>query len=242
MNKLPEKPNMFPFADLLSRSQSRIGWCYLPIHIVALPFILSAFAEFSETPLSEGQVNLIYYAISLAFVMIFLGKFLRRSFDVLCDRLLFCILSMVSGVVVYYALSYLAALVLLLAEGGLPENPNNAAITEVAAKDFGIMRAISIFVAPLVEETLFRGVAYGTLRKYSRFSAYVISIALFCAYHVWQYVYVTQDWTLLIYAVQYIPAGFVLARIYERSGSIWPGIFFHMGVNAFSFAYLTQTM
>ena len=36
------------------------------------------------------------------------------------DRLLFCILSMVSGVVVYYALSYLAALVLLLWHWVLP--------------------------------------------------------------------------------------------------------------------------
>ena len=246
MDKLPERPEipkLPPFVNMLSRSQMRIGWCWLVIHAVALPFILSAFAEFAETPMSEGQVNLLYYVISFAFVMLFLGKFLRRSFDVLCDRIVFCLVVMVSGVVVYYALSYLAALILVLAEGGLPEeNPNNAAIAGVALRDFGIMRAVSIFIAPIVEEVLFRGVAFGSMRKYSRFSAYVISIALFCIYHVWQYVLVSEDWTLLIYMVQYIAPGFVLARIYERSGSIWPAIFFHMGVNAFSFAYLAQTM
>ena len=193
--------------------------------------------------MSEGEVNLLYYAISFAFVLLFLGKFLRRSFDFLCDRFFLCVVVMLSGIVVYYALSYLAALILLLAEGGvIEENPNDTAIAGVAVRDFGILRAVSIFLAPVVEETLFRGVAFGSMRKYSRFSAYVISIALFCVYHVWQYVFVTADWTLLIYMVQYIPAGFVLARIYERSGSIWSSIFFHMGVNAFSFAYLAQTM
>ena len=243
MEKLPEKPKMFPFADLLTRSQSRFGWCWMPIHIIALPFILAAFAEFSAQPMSEGEMNLIYYVISFAFVMLFLGKFLRRSFDILCDRFLFCIIVAISGFVVYYALSYLAATVLLLAEGGgIAENPNDAAIVSVASRDFGIMRAISIFIAPIVEEVLFRAVGFGTLRKYSRFSAYIISIAMFSLYHVWQYVYITMDWTLLIYAVQYIPAGFTLARIYERSGSIWPGIFFHMGVNAASFAYMAQMM
>lgn len=240
MKQIPERPTLFPFQNALTPAQTRLGWCYLPLHIFAWPFLLSAFAEFSQTPITEGQINLIYYGVGFAFVLVFMWKFLRANYEMLCDRLLFSILAMLTSIMVYYALSYLAALILLLAEGGVAENPNNSAVVATDPDSFAIIRAIGMFIAPVVEEVLFRGIAFGSLRKYSRFSAYVISIALFCAYHVWQYVYATGEWSLLIYAVQYIPAGFVLARTYERTGSIWTSIFFHMGVNVFSFAYLAQ--
>ncbi len=233
---------IMPFANPMSRSQTWLGWCYLPVHIFALPFILSAFAEFSQTPITQGRLNFIYYIISLAFVLVFLVRYLRRNFDTLCDRFALCLVIALSSILIYYALSYLAALILLLCEGGLADNPNNAQLVAISRKEFPMMSTISIFLAPLVEEVLFRGVVFGSMQKYSRFSAYVISIALFCIYHVWQYIYVSLDWTLLIYAVQYIPAGFVLARLYERTGTIWASIFFHMGVNAFSFAFMSQMM
>jgi membrane protease YdiL (CAAX protease family) len=38
--------------------------------------------------------------------------------------------------------------------------------------------------------------------------------------------------------VQYLPISIVLAWIYERSGTIWTSIFFHMGINAMSFYVL----
>lgn len=55
---------------------------------------------------------------------------------------------------------------------------------------------------------------------------------MFCLYHVWQYAVLLWDASYLLLAIQYIPAAVVLCRIYERSGSIWTSIFFHMSVNA----------
>ena len=46
---------------------------------------------------------------------------------------------------------------------------------------------------------------------------------------------------MLLYALEYIPVSFALAWAYERSGSIWTNIFFHMGFNALSY-YVLNTM
>ena len=61
---------------------------------------------------------------------------------------------------------------------------------------------------------------------------------LFSLYHVWQYAAASGDPGLLLYAIQYIPMSVALAWTYERSGSIWTPIFFHMGYNAISYLAL----
>ena len=114
------------------------------------------------------------------------------------------------------------------------ENPNNALVMEMA-QDSGVIRAVAIFLAPIVEEVLFRGALFGSIRTRSRAWAYVASVAAFSLYHVWQYAAAYADWKMLLYALQYIPISIVLAWAYERSGCIWTSIFFHMGFNALSF-------
>ena len=84
-----------------------------------------------------------------------------------------------------------------------------------------------------MEETLFRGVLFGNLRSRGRtILAYTVSVLAFSFYHIWQYVLLYDDPSLLIYALQYIPVSAALAWLYEHSESIWCGIFFHMILNA----------
>ena len=55
---------------------------------------------------------------------------------------------------------------------------------------------------------------------------------LFALYHVWSYA--LADPTAWIYLLQYLPAGFLLARVYEKTNSLWASIFLHMTVNGVS--------
>ena len=96
------------------------------------------------------------------------------------------------------------------------------------------MIAVAVLMAPLVEECLFRGVVFGTIRPKSRFWAYAASIALFSLYHVWQYVLVYQEPKLLLSALAYVPVSAALTFCYEQTRSIWPPVFFHMCINALS--------
>ena len=222
-----------PFENRMTRTQTILGWIYLLMHVAVLPLLLGLLAEFTPDPMSEATANLIYYAVGIVFCLTVMHSFLRRAFDRLVDNLRLCILTMVMALLIDYALSGVAALLLLLVDG-VVENPNNAEVMELVDQNSGAVKAIAIFLAPIVEEILFRGVVFGSIRPRSRLWAYVASIAAFSIYHVWQYAAVSRDAATLLYALQYIPVSYVLAWAYERSGSIWTNIFFHMGFNALS--------
>jgi membrane protease YdiL (CAAX protease family) len=96
------------------------------------------------------------------------------------------------------------------------------------------MVLIVIFLAPLVEEVLFRGLVFGGLRTRSRVLAYGVSCILFALVHVWQFVLVNCDLTYFLLMVQYLAPGVVLAWAYDHSGSLWTSIGLHALANALS--------
>ena len=222
-----------PFQNQMTKLQTVLGWIYLPLHALAIPVLLSLYASVASG-MSDTKVNLLYYCIGVCFVLAVMLPYLRRSFDVLLDSFRLCLMCIALALLVDYAISIVAALLLLLFET-VPDNPNNSAVIDLAAQSYGVMKGLVIFIGPIVEEILFRGVVFGSIRARSRGWAYVVSIVLFSIYHVWQYALAAGDPTLLLYAVQYIPVSVALAWAYERSGSIWTTIFFHMGFNAVSF-------
>ena len=122
---------------------------------------------------------------------------------------------------------------LVLALGtDLSNPPNNEAVLDMADTGFNMTFALAVFLAPMVEEPLFRGAVFGSLYRRSRWAAYAVSAALFSLYHVWQFAAAYGDPTYLIYALAYVPVSLALAFAYERSGSIWVPIAFHMTINA----------
>lgn len=90
---------------------------------------------------------------------------------------------------------------------------------------------VGIVFAPIVEEIFFRGFLFqGFRQRYGWVSAILISSFIFAAAH--------------LDPVAFIPTfvlGSVLAYVYHRSNSVWPGIILHFLVNAFGLcgAYVT---
>lgn len=81
--------------------------------------------------------------------------------------------------------------------------------------------AAVVLVAPVVEETFFRGFVFAGLRsRYDWRWAAAISSALFAAAHM--------EITFFIPA---FASGYLLAYLYQRSNSIWPGLIIHALVN-----------
>ena len=221
------------FENRMTRTQIILGWLYLLVHVFVLPELLALYGQFSSDELSDATANLLYYGVGIVFCLTVMFSFLRGGFDGMLDNLRLCIGSLLLGFLMDYALSGAAALVLMLAEDAFA-NPNQEGIVEAAMSDGGgAVKATTIFLVPIVEEVLFRGVVFGSVRTRSRGWAFVVSAVLFALYHIWRYA--VADPGMLIYAVQYLPVSIVLAWIYERSGTIWPGVFFHMGINAMSF-------
>jgi membrane protease YdiL (CAAX protease family) len=220
----------------LTRSETAAGFVYLPLHFFALPLLLSL-AVVYVPGMTELWGTVAYYALGAVFLAVFMMPYLRRQFDALLDRPLNGLISAVGAFMINMTLSY-AAMLLLLQFGEMGETPNNQTIFTLVGREFNVTKALAIFIAPVLEETLFRGVLFGSLSRRGRFLAYAVTIALFSFYHVWEYALAAMDARVLVYMIEYIPVSFALCWCYERSGSLWAPIALHMFINAVSFAAL----
>lgn len=227
----------YPFENPMGRGATIAGWIYFPVHVAVLPLFLGAalYLICGEMP-SEVACNIWYYAIGMAFTLVAMWRFLRRSYDVLMDRLVYCLGMILAAYAVDVLLSFALQAVLALT-GELPV-PNNDEVAALAGQDFRRMVAVAVIMAPLVEECLFRGVVFGSLRKKNRFLAYLISVLLFSLYHVWQYAAAYGEARYLLSALQYVPVSVALTYCYDRTQSIWPPVAFHMFINALSMSML----
>ena len=230
---------MFPKAKAVEFTSRTTRWetvaaiGYLPIHLGLMPLI-------AQVLLIKGLVdvsmaNFVCYAVGALFMLLCLGRFLRRDFDPLCDRLLGCALEIVSCYFLMMCFNLIVNLLLGFLSGAdlaALENPNNQAVFSMADESFGMISAMTIFLAPIVEECMFRAGVFGALRRYNRTAAYIASMLLFSVYHVWSYaIYEPSAW---IFVLQYLPVSWLLCRCYERCNSIWGSIFLHMLINGIS--------
>ena len=227
------------FASTMSKPQRIAGYIYLPFHIFILPLFAAMLLTYMPDGLDETTVNLLYYGMGFVFCLVVMWQYLRNAFDILLDNLATNIAAFFFGGVSYFLLSFLASGVLFAILGDQTTNPNNDAILNMAKESPRAVIALAVFIAPVVEEVLFRGVVFGSLAPKHRRLAFVVSIALFALYHIWQYALGTMDVTMFIYMIAYIPAGYALAWVYEKTSSIWAPIFLHMLINIISMLILS---
>lgn len=235
-------PYIHEFENRMTRGEIIAAAIYLPVHAVGLPLALGWIAGLvpALAQLTNAELNILYYSVGLVYILLFLRRFLRRSFDAALDAKGSFVLSIIGGYAADLALSFILSSLILIFGLELGNSPNNVAIMSEAATDYTRIAVLSIVLAPVVEEPLFRGLLFGCIRPRSRLLAYVVSAALFALYHVWQYVVLTGDLSLLLYCLLYLPVSVGLAWAYDRSGSIWSPIVMHGIINAVSLYVLNS--
>ncbi len=238
-----EKKPLPPFTSRMGKWETAAALLYLPIHIALLPTLVSVLLG---DGINRAQLNFICYATAMLYMLVFEGRFLRRDFDPLCDHWRRILLEILISYGMMMAFNLLLNGTITLVQYLVSQqqefdfalgNPNNSAVIGMSEEGFGTVSALAIFLAPIVEELMFRGGVFGLLRRYHRGLAYAVSILLFSVYHVWGYA--SSDPWLWLYLLQYIPVSFLLCRCYERSNSIWGSIFLHMLINFLSIQALT---
>ena len=226
------------FTSRMSKWELIAALLYLPLHVWLLPRLLTVIPAAAE--LSDLNVNMLVYGIGTGYMLLVLGGFFRREFDPLCDYPVYCVFQIVLSYGMMLAFNMLLGLAMTLILPADQANPNNAAVMELAGEEFGKTAAIAVFLAPLVEEPIFRGSIFGLIRRTNRNAAYAVSMLLFALYHVWGYA--LQDPIYWVYLLQYLPVSWLLCRCYERCNSIWGSIFLHMMINGISIRVLSSLM
>ena len=205
---------------------------YLLVMPLLMDYIFLGVERLLGTSISPAAEHAIYYYVMFALTLIlfynFIGKNTQRFFGNLNQTLA----TWGSGLVGFYGLNELLFRVTRLLWGnGL--NLNDIAISAQIDGEPRTTLLIVIFLAPFVEEVLFRGYVFGSLRDHSRAVAYVVSCVLFAFLHVWQFAAGDLlNFSRILLLVQYLVPGLVLGWSYDRCGNLWAPILIHMSVNA----------
>ena len=221
-----------PFTSALNKREAILVLLYLPVHLVLLQSGLTALIEHDVLP--QAQATLLYYVIGFVYMVLCAFGFLRRDFDALIDAPFYCLREILRSYLWMLGINLILGMLLLLVSG--ESNPNNESIMNVYTQDMGSIKAAVIYLAPPVEEMMFRAGIFGLVRRKNRKAAYIVSALCFALYHVVPYAVIEPIYW--VFVLQYIPVSLLLARCYERTNSIWCSIFFHMLVNGISLSAL----
>ena len=220
----------------LSRAATIAGWCYLPFYLFLLSYLIQYVAALLGLHPSMLTVNLIYFAVNLAVVLIIFHDFLRQRF--FGPGFWNFVQAIILGFVLYYAATWAVRFALdKLAPGYTIYN--NETVGELVLADRRAMSFVTIILAPIIEETLVRGLVFGSLHRTSRWLAYIVSCFLFVFMHNWQYFALYPAGSVRLSCVPYIPAAVALGWVYEKSSTIWAPITLHALINAMSVGVLT---
>ena len=96
---------------------------------------------------------------------------------------------------------------------------------------------MAVLLAPIIEEIVFRGVIFRSLRNINYPIAIIISSLLFGLLHVVQSLF-TGNYIDLVYGLVYAMLGYYLGLNYERSGNIIVPIGMHVTINLISMLFV----
>ncbi len=214
---------------VLQHNEATVGTVYLALSLLVLPVLLT---NTGLNPLlTEAGVNFLYFCINFFCLSFLLRRFLRESLRYAGKQLWPLLGWSLLGFFLYYSTNLTISLGIRQV---FPDftNQNDAAISGQLQASFWLTAAGTVFLVPFSEELLHRAVVFGSLYKKSPVFAYLFSMLLFAAVHVAGYMGSAAPPVLLVSFLQYLPAGFVLAWSYQRSGCIFVPILIHTAINA----------
>ena len=221
----------------MSPGEQIAGTVFFVIYLVVLPFATAPLFRLAErllaVSISPSLQNAIYYYTLFAVTILTFHGFIGRTTRNFADNLGNACKAVVVGLIALYGLNELMYRLTRL----LVNNHTNLNDSTISAQIHDAPRVtllIVIFLAPFVEEVLFRGLVFGNLKHKSRAVAYAVSCLLFALLHVWQFAVKRQDSTYFLLMGQYLVPGLVLAWAYDHTGTLWSSVLLHAAANALS--------
>ena len=224
-------------AAYMSSGEQIAGIVFFFVYLLVLPFAAGPLFRTAErllgVTIGPGLRNIISYYVLFAVTLVIFHGFLGRTSRHLADNLGRACKALILGLIALYGLNELVYRLTSRTLGN-PTNLNDVSISAQLEDAPHMTLLIVVFLAPFVEEMLFRGLVFGNLRSKSRAVAYVVSCLLFALLHVWQFAVTSGDVTYFLLMVQYLVPGLVLAWAYDYSGTLWASIALHAASNALS--------
>lgn len=210
----------------LTREEQIRGLIFFALYFLVFPVLKmgveALFDRLFGLYLSEAMSAAVYYYIMGVLTMVVFWSFLKNALSIFVDFLPENLLGIGVGLA--------GGVLLQLLVHRLPwpvENPNNISWAEQYSYSYGATIIIVVLLMPVIEEVLFRGLVFGSLRRYSRVMAWTASVVLFMLYSVWTFAVAYGDGRYLLLAFQYLPLALAVTWCYDHGGSIWSAALLH---------------
>lgn len=211
------------------------GTIFFVVYLLVLPLLANKIFGIIEvlfdTHISDSLANVIYYYALFAIVLLLFHSFLAHTTSRFLGNVHRAMTTFCIALLVFYGaneLFYRVTNILL----GSHTNLNDTTIAASINAAPRMTALIVVFLAPFVEEVLFRGLVFGCLKEKSRIVGYAVSCVLFAFLHVWTFALSAWDWSYFVLMLQYLIPGLVFAWAFDRSGTLWTSILLHATVNA----------
>ena len=214
----------------MTRRESISGLIYLAIQLLLLPAFLMFVNSLLGTPLSDAQINFVFFCVDFICVTLIFHQFLLHSAKQALRNFFHCLRYAAIGLLLYWVGSTVVSMIILSVYPAF-SNVNDQSIMELTQQNQALMSIGTVLLVPVVEETLYRGVIFGNLYRHSKIAAFAVSTIIFSALHVVGYIGFYEPLHLAMCFLQYIPAGLCLAFAYVKADTIWAPILMHMSIN-----------
>ncbi len=201
------------------------------------------------TSFGSAALNLIIQLITVALLVFFFHGFYKQSLKAFFKefKAIYIWFPIVCYVLAYFA-SMVVQLILILIRGSAQSTSNNDAVSEMLVETPFSIILVTVVLAPLVEETIFRAGFCRSMtvskNKFVKALGFIISISVFSLMHVYQYAFFATDASGALYLtfnadeflsiLVYLPMSAALAACSYFCKNFWVSVIYHMGTNAIS--------
>ncbi|MBR4864195.1 MAG: CPBP family intramembrane metalloprotease [Oscillospiraceae bacterium] len=215
----------------MTRSETIGGWVYLVLQLLPIPIALEIVSMYLPEPLSDAKLNFIYFCINFICTTVIFRKYLIANIRIAFSNIKKTLLTAVCGYALYWVLSIAISIFIVVV---YPEfiNVNDDSISGMLTDSRELMLIGTIFLVPVTEELLYRGLVFRSIYSKNKFLGFVVSIVVFAVLHIMGYIGMYEPFHLFLCFLQYIPAGICLAWAYVNTDSIVAPILIHIFVNA----------
>ncbi len=218
----------------MTRWEIILGGGLLAVYLFILPLaadpLFDLTGELLGITVGESARSVAYYGILFVLTLAAFGGFFARTTRAFLDHAGAVLRAVGTGLVAFYGVNEILWRALQLLSLTRTNLNDQAILAKLNAAPHSTI-LIVVFLAPVVEEALFRGYVFGNLRELSRPAAYLASSLLFALLHVWPFAASGGNAAYLPLILQYMAPALVMAWTCERSGSLWGSIFLHITVN-----------
>lgn len=216
----------------MSRNEKILGCIWLIIQIF-LSYLMGLLNGLLSKPMGSGTLAFVTYAVNFVVIVCIFHSFLKNSLTAAWRDIWNFLQALVLGFVAHWACTkVLDWAISFLIPGYTPLT--DASVSALAGSNIYLRIIGIVILAPVIQETLYRGLVFRNLWRKNKAAAYIISMIVFAAVHTLGYIG-TEDITALVLCfIRYLPAGLCLAWTYSKADNVFAPIIVHAVINAIS--------